>query len=66
MDELFSDTPSLSAVKIALAHASTKEKRKKLLVMDVKCAFLHAPTKRKIYIELPSRDPGSSSELSEC
>ena len=61
MDELFSGTPSLSAVKMALAHASIKGKRKKLLVMDVKCAFLYAPAKRKIYIELPSRDPRSSS-----
>ena len=60
MDELFSGTPSLSAVKMALAHASIKKKRKKLLVMDVKCAFLYAPAKRKIYIELPSRDPRSS------
>ena len=60
MDELFSGTPPLSAVKMALAHTSIKGKRKKLLVMDVKCAFLYAPAKRKIYIELPSRDPRSS------
>ena len=45
MDDLFSGTPSFSAVKMALAHASIKEKRKKLLVMDVKCAFLYAPAK---------------------
>ena len=60
MDELFSGTPSLSAVKMALAHASIKGKRKKLLVMDVKCPFLYAPAKRKIYIALPSRGPRSS------
>ena len=31
--------------------------------MDVKCAFLFAPAKRKIYIELPSRDPRSSRRV---
>ena len=61
MDGFFKGTPSLSAVKMALAHASIKEKRKKLLVMDVKCAFLYALAKRKIYIEFPSRDRRSSS-----
>ena len=61
MDEFFSGTPPLSAVEMASAHASIKGKRKKLLVMDVKCAFLYAPAKRKIYIKLPSRDPRSSS-----
>ena len=60
MNELFSGTPSLSAVEMALAHASMKVKRKKLLVMDVKCSFLYAPAQRKMYIELPSRDPRSS------
>lgn len=57
MDELFSGTPSLMAVKVALAHAAKGGKSRGVMIMDVKAAFLYGKCRRKIYIELPSQDP---------
>ena len=56
LDELFSGTPSLATVKAAIAHASVHGRGRKLMILDVKCAFLYAPARRRIYVELPSRD----------
>ena len=63
MDELFAGTPSLSSMRMALAHASSRTCKRKLMVLDVKCAFLYAKTTRNIYIELPSRDPRSGGAV---
>ena len=57
MDELFSGTPSLMVVKVALAHAAKGGQNRGLMFMDVKGAFLYGECRRKIYIELPSQDP---------
>ena len=56
VDELFAGTPSLGTVKVALAHAM-KRADYKIMVMDVKCAFLYGEIKRNVYIELPHVDP---------
>ena len=56
IDELFAGTPSLSSVKIALHLAAEGGCDYKLMVMDVKCAFLYGKMKRNIYIELPTQD----------
>ena len=57
MDELFSGTPSLMAVKVALAHAARGGPHYGIMIMDVKAAFLYGECRRKIYIELPTQDP---------
>ena len=56
IDELFAGTLSLSSVKVALHLAAEGGCDDKLMVMDVKCAFLYGKMKRNIYIELPTQD----------
>ena len=57
MDELFAGTPSLMAVKLALAHAAKGGPQHRIMVLDVKSAFLYGEMRRKVYIELPRQDP---------
>ena len=61
-DELFAGTPPLSAVKMAIHHAAQAGRGRKLMSLDVKCAFLYGVARRKIYIELPTGDPRHGSE----
>ena len=56
LDELFAGTPSLGSVRMALTHAMRKPHHK-IMVMDVKCAFLYGEIRRNVYIELPHTDP---------
>ena len=56
LDELFAETPSLASVRMALTHAMKKDTHK-VMVMDVKCAFLYGEIQRSVYIELPHTDP---------
>ena len=56
LDELFAGTPSLGAVRMALVHAM-RHPSYKIMVMDVKCAFLYGEARCNIYIELPHTDP---------
>ena len=56
LDELFAGTPSLGSVRMALTHAM-KKPHHKVMVMDVKCAFLYGDIRRNVYIELPHTDP---------
>ena len=56
LDELFAGTPSLGSVRMALTHAM-KKPHHKIMVMDVKCAFLYGEIRRNVYIELPHTDP---------
>merc|ERR1711946_14364 len=56
LDELFAGTPSLGSVRAALTHAM-KRPNHKIMVMDVKCAFLYGNIRRNVYIELPHTDP---------
>jgi hypothetical protein len=58
LDELFSGTPSLQAMRLTVLHASKGgPHRRGLMVLDVKNAFLYGNCQRRIYIELPHRDP---------
>ena len=59
MDEMFANTPSLSCVKLAMLYAAEERKMRKLMVLDVKSAFLYGAARRKIFIELPTADPKS-------
>ena len=56
-DDLFAGTPSLEAFKLMVSKLASSNcgyaPLKRLMVMDVKRAFLHAPVTREIYIELP-------------
>ena len=40
--------------------ASSPERKCTLMVLDVSCAFLYADINRRVYIELPAEDPGST------
>ena len=61
LDELFAGTPSLGSVRTALTHAMRKPSHK-VMVMDVKCAFLYGEIRRNVYIELPHTDPRSGDK----
>ena len=63
MDELYANTPSLSCVKLTMAYAAQAGKMRKLMVLDVKSAFLYGAARRRIYIELPSADPQSGGNV---
>ena len=55
-DELFAGTPSLGSVRVALTHAMKKDTHR-VMVVDVRCAFLHGEIQRLVYFELPHVDP---------
>ena len=55
-DDLFSPTPSLMVVKRLLSECASSQ-HKRLMILDVKRAFLNAFTKRNLYIKLPPEDP---------
>ena len=56
-DDLFAGTPALEAIKMMISIVASsnggRRPRKKLMTMDIKRAFLHAPMYREVYIELP-------------
>ena len=56
-DDLFAGTPALEAVKLIISLAASSRRglapQKRIMVMDVKGAFLHAAMRRKVYINLP-------------
>ena len=61
-EDLFAGTPPLFAARLLVSQAASRpQKDWTLMCLDVSCAFLYAPIKRKIYIELPSEDPRSAS-----
>ena len=63
-DDVFAGTPSLEAFKILISKLASsnggKSAHKRLLVLDVKRAFLYANMDREVYIELPpeAKHPG--------
>ena len=61
-DDLFAPTPSLTASKWVISEAASWSKggkAKRLMIMDVKRAFLYGMARRTIYIRLPPEDPRS-------
>ena len=66
-DDLFAGTPPLSATKLILSDvASCREGgpgRKRVMVLDVKRAFLYGDIEEIIYIELPPEDPMSQEGM---
>jgi len=75
-DDLFAATPPVEAKKMLFSLAVTEgfgfEKGKraqgmKLDFIDVRRAYFHAPTRRKVFVELPPEDdqPGMCGELNQ-
>ena len=60
-DDLFAATPPLAAFRYLVSEATTSNWKnhftKKLMVLDVKRAFLHGVITRDVFIELPDEDP---------
>ena len=64
--EYFSATPPLETLRMLLSWAASRgegvDSDAKILYLDVRRAYLHAPSKRETYIELPAEDNRSSNE----
>ena len=60
-EDLFAATPPMSATRTLLSLAAsqkgTEKSAKRLMVLDVKKAFLYGRIKRTVFIELPPEDP---------
>jgi len=60
-DDLFAATPPLTATRLLLSHLASRGRGgpgdQRILLLDVKKAFLYGYIKRSVYIELPSEDP---------
>jgi len=64
-DDLFAATPPLVASRILLSALASRGRRgadgHRILLLDVKKAFLYGRIQRSVYIELPAEDPKSES-----
>ena len=62
-DDLFAGTPPLAAMRMLLSEAASRGRegvrKTKLMVLDIKKAFLYGEMRRSVYIELPPEDPRS-------
>ena len=55
--EFFSATPPLEALKVLLSSAARRDRRKvRVMHIDVRRAYFHAPVKRRVYAALPPED----------
>ena len=60
--DLFAGTPPLFAARLLVSRVASRTDRDwTLMALDVSCAFLYAPVKRDLFIELPVEDPASAS-----
>ena len=60
-EDLYAGTPPLSATRYLLSDIVSRGRRNgrgKLMVVDIKRAFLHGLCTRSIYIELPGAESG--------
>ena len=62
-DELFAGTPPLYIIRMMMSMFASSDNHctNKLMILDVKGAFLYGNAKRDIYIELPPEDTMSRS-----
>ena len=61
-DDLYAGTPPLAATRYVLSDAMSRgrdSRQRRLMVLDVKKAFLHGKLERDVFIELPPEDPRS-------
>jgi hypothetical protein len=57
-DDLFAGTPPLFALRLLTSLTASKSDHK-IMILDVKCAFLYGDIRREVFIELPPEDPRS-------
>ena len=65
-DDLFAGTPPLVATKLLISECATKAQSReayRLMVLDVKRAFLYGKARRDIYLKLPREDPMSGGKV---
>ena len=55
-DDWLAATPPLETLKLILSFTTTSNTSEILIVNDVSRAFSHAPTKRRVYVQLPEED----------
>ena len=58
-DSLYAATPPLEAFRAIVSHAATRTRRgrmRELMVNGISRAYVHAPAKRSLFIELPAED----------
>ena len=63
-DDLFAPTPPLIAARMLVSKCASDGERgrgSRLMLLDVKKAFLYGHIRRNVYIELPDEDPMSKS-----
>jgi len=68
-ESLFAATPPLEALRLMISEAATRGKvEKKMLLIDVRKAHLHATAVREVYVQLPPeiRTPGRCARLRRC
>ena len=62
-EDLFASTPPLASTRLIISDAASSPRSskgyKKLMVLDIKRAFLYGNIEEELYIELPSEDPRS-------
>ena len=55
--ELYASTPPLEALKVVLSEIVTSERGGKVVALvDVRRAYFYAPTRRRVFVELPHED----------
>lgn len=68
MDDIFSPTPALEAIKIITSGLASSNGGRaptdRLMVMDIKRAFLYAPMERLVAVELPEEAKTSRDDTS--
>ena len=65
-EDLFAATPPMSATRtllsLAASRGGTEQSASRIMVLDVKKAFLYGKMKRTVFIELPPEDPMSADK----
>ena len=61
-EDLFAAIPPLEALKVILSMATSGNKGETIMINDISRAFFHAPTKRKVYVQLPREDQQPGEE----
>ena len=55
-DDLFAGTPPLMASRLVLSDVASSGRRKNVMILDIKRAFLYGDIEDVVYIELPEED----------
>ena len=55
-DSLYASTPPLEALRLIVSRAATTDKKRHLMINDVRRAYFYAEATRDLFIELPNED----------